>query len=304
MDSIVEHIVGHLDLNLSAPLFVAIQGPQGSGKSYLSAQLKHILSQSPHSLNVALLSIDDLYLPHDGLLRLATQEPLNPLWAGRGQPGTHDTKIGVEIMKKLKSRAVDVELPSFDKSLFNGEGDRLPSGIIIDKPVDVVILEGWCVGFYPISTEELSARWNGVWREEAMKLHLPDLVSKFDLERVNESLRSYTELWSFFDLFIQIKPMPQLPYPSQYSIIYKWRTQQEHNMKAANGGRGMPDASVKAYVDGFLTIATSGQLKNRYIPGYVFFGDIPPSTATPAWLGKSLKLLIDDERRQLEVKTF
>ncbi|KAH0588787.1 hypothetical protein J132_05891 [Termitomyces sp. J132] len=291
MDSVVAHIVGHIDPNPTAPLFVAIQGPQGSGKSYLSAQLKQRLSQPPHSLNVALFSIDDLYLPHDGLVHLATQEPPNPLWAGRGQPGTHDVKLGVEIIRKLRSRCKSVELPCFDKSLFDGEGDRLPSGAVIDSPVNVVILEGWCVGFYPISPEELSVRWNGIWREEIAKLNLPDFLTKFDLERVNESLKDYTELWSHFDIFIQIKPVPVQSYPSQYSIVYKWRLQQEHNMKADNGGRGMSDEAVKAFVD-------------RYIPGYVFFGDIPPFPTRPTWLGKSLKLLIDDERRQLGVETM
>ncbi|KAG6878181.1 hypothetical protein C0993_010942 [Termitomyces sp. T159_Od127] len=248
MDSVVAHIVGHIDPNPTAPLFVAIQGPQGSGKSYLSAQLKQRLSQPPYSLIVAVFSIDDLYLPHDQLVHLATQEPPNSLWAGRGQPGTHDVKLGIEIIQKLRARCKSVELPCFDKSLFNGEGDRLATGTIIDSFVDIVILEGWCVGFHPISSEELSARWNGIWREEMARLNLPDLTTKSDLERVNESLKDYIELWSYFDIFIQIKPMPLQPYPSQYSIIYKWRLQQEHNMKAINGGRGMSDEAVKACV--------------------------------------------------------
>ncbi|KAG6841370.1 hypothetical protein C0991_011710 [Blastosporella zonata] len=290
MESVIAHIVGQIDPNPSAPLFVAIQGPQGSGKSYLSAQLKQRLSQSPYALNVALLSIDDLYLPHDGLVHLANQLPPNPLWAGRGQPGTHDVKLGLEILRKLRTRSEKVELPCFDKSLFNGEGDRLSAGIVVDPPVDVIILEGWCVGFYPISSQELEARWNGVWREETARLNLPDL-NKLDLERVNETLSNYVELWSSFDTFIQIKPTPLLKYPSEYSIIYKWRLQQEHNMKATNGGRGMSDEAVKGFVD-------------RYIPGYVFFGDIPPSFSAPRWAGRGLKLLIDDERQQLGVETF
>ena len=33
-----------------------------------------------------------------------------------------------------------------------------------------------------------------------------------------------------------------------YVHIYKWRLQQEHNMKAKNGGKGMTDAQVEAYV--------------------------------------------------------
>ncbi|KAG6813517.1 hypothetical protein H0H92_010222 [Tricholoma furcatifolium] len=290
MDSVVAHIVQHIDPNPSAPLFVAIQGPQGSGKSYLSSQIKQCLSQPPHSLNVALLSIDDLYLPHDGLVRLASLNPPNPLWAGRGQPGTHDVKLGIEIMQRLRSKSESVELPCFDKSLFNGEGDRLPSGILVDPPVDVVILEGWCVGFFPISLKELSMRWDGIWREESARLALPDFATKHDIERVNETLKDYVELWSFFDILIQIKPAPAISHPSPYSIVYRWRLQQEHNMKIANGGQGMSDEAVKAFVD-------------RYIPGYVFFGDTSPSI-TPTWSGKGLKLLIDGQRKPLGVETF
>ncbi|KAG5652851.1 hypothetical protein H0H81_003414 [Sphagnurus paluster] len=245
MDYVIDHIVGRLDPNPSAPLFVAIQGPQGSGKSYLSGQLKQRLSEPPYSLNVALLSIDDLYLPHDALLALASQEPCNALWAGRGQPGTHDVKFGVEILHALKSQSEAVELPCFDKSLFHGEGDRLPSGVTIHPRVDIVILEGWCVGFFPISQEELDGRWDGVWREESAKLELPEFVSKSDLERVNEALKHYVEMWSFFDTFVQIKPAPVQTYPSIYSVVYRWRLEQEHYMKSMNGGKGMSDEAVK-----------------------------------------------------------
>lgn len=37
---------------------------------------------------------------------------------------------------------------------------------------------------------------------------------------------------------------------------------------------------------------------DRYIPGYVFFGDVQ------RWQGKGLRLFLDEERRQLGVETF
>ena len=46
------------------------------------------------------------------------------------------------------------------------------------------------------------------------------------------------------DLDTQVKPAETHP----YIHIYKWRLQQEHNMKATNGGRGMTDSQVEAYV--------------------------------------------------------
>ncbi|KAF8229026.1 P-loop containing nucleoside triphosphate hydrolase protein [Tricholoma matsutake] len=246
MHDVVAHVLQRV-AQQPRPLFVAIQGPQGSGKSYISAQLKSILSSH---LNVAVLSIDDLYLPHHRLVALAAEHPDNPLWNGRGQPGTHDVIYGEQLLSKLKSQSGRIELPRFDKSLFNGEGDRLPMDLddatFVQTPVDVVILEGWCVGFNSISVEELHHKWVGVWQEERAKLGLSDAVKEIDINLVNETLKEYEQrLWPFFDVFIQLSPKTVETYPSQYSIIYRWRLEQEHSMKASNGGRGMSDEAVK-----------------------------------------------------------
>jgi D-glycerate 3-kinase len=205
---IVSHILQRVSCH-SSPLFVAIQGPQGSGKTYLSAQLKSHLTAPPHSLNVAVLSIDDLYLPHHRLAAQAAENPENPLLNGRGQPGTHDVRYGQHLLTKLKSQSDVVELPRFDKSLFNGEGDRLPMDLqdatLVHTPVDVVILEGWCVGFNSISVDDLHHKWVGVWQEESAKLGLSDSVKEIDISSINEKLKEYEQyLWPFFDVFIQV----------------------------------------------------------------------------------------------------
>ncbi|KAJ7072642.1 P-loop containing nucleoside triphosphate hydrolase protein, partial [Mycena amicta] len=281
----VRHILN--DSSTQRPLFIALQGPQGSGKSYLSALLAEQLRLS--SLNVAVLSLDDLYLSHEGLVALATAHPHNPLWRGRGQPGTHDVALGLDVLTALRD-GQEVELPRFDKSLFNGEGDRVPSGspdaVIARPPVDVVLLEGWCVGFYPISTEELHARWDGAWSEERDRLRLGDAVRKEDIVAANERLKSYIPIWDMFDVFIQLQPAAPLDGQSRFSVVYKWRLQQEHHMKAGNGGRGMDDAAVKAFVD-------------RYIPGYVFFGDGPTlgfAGREPRWKGRLQVCTLDENR--------
>jgi pantothenate kinase-related protein Tda10 len=46
----------------------------------------------------------------------------------------------------------------------------------------------------------------------------------------------------------QIKPPSPQGNSSPYSIIYKWRLEQEHYMKAHNGGMGMTDEEVVSYV--------------------------------------------------------
>lgn len=210
LELISQHILDHL--SEKRPLFVALQGPQGSGKSYLSARLQTHLQSTPCSLRVAAFSIDDLYLPHEDLISLAASFPNNMLWKGRGQPGTHDIELGVEILSALKTARSRAELPRFDKSLFGGEGDRLPmdgSGTVVEQPpaVDVVVFEGWCVGFHPISEVELLSRWNGIWRQEKEKLSLEEnqMGRLEDVKAINEKLKDYLKLWSFFDVFIQVR---------------------------------------------------------------------------------------------------
>ncbi|KAF9565602.1 P-loop containing nucleoside triphosphate hydrolase protein [Agrocybe pediades] len=297
VELIARYILDHL--GEQRPLFVALQGPQGSGKSYVSAHLQAHLQSAPHALRVAVLSIDDIYLPHETLISLAAADPHNPLWQGRGQPGTHDVKLGTDVLSALKSGNSSIELPRFDKSLFAGRGDRLPmdgSGVIITQPprLDVVIFEGWCVGFQPITEDELAERWNGIWKSEREKLGLGEnqMGRKADIQAINDALRDYLRLWDFFDIFVQPVP-PSSPELSQYAVVYKWRLEQEHHMKALNGGRGMSDEAVKSFVD-------------RYIPGYVFFGNIACSRKQAAdiendssmkYSPKRLIVTLDEERR-------
>jgi D-glycerate 3-kinase len=204
------HILGQL--TEQRPLFVAVQGPQGSGKSYLSAKVQNHLRALPHSLHVVILSIDDLYLPHEALVSLAAAYPQNVLWKGRGQPGTHDVDLGVKTLSALKAGEHKVKLPQFDKSLFAGEGDRLPLDdvrlILVEQPppLDIVIVEGWCVGFYPISEDALLGRWNDVWKFEREKLGLgeEEMGTLEDVRMINHMLKDYIRFWSFFNVFLQV----------------------------------------------------------------------------------------------------
>lgn len=192
------------------PLFVAVQGPQGSGKTFLTSRLRDVLSAEPHSLAVVVLSIDDLYLRHDELVALAKAHPDNKLLHGRGQPGTHDVGLGVEILKALahinetNAGPRSVEIPSFDKSLFGGEGDRVERGMPVHGPVDVVVLEGWCVGFYPSTDEEISKRWQLPVTGLGDDFFERRGFRKEDVLEVNERLKEYVQWWTFFDTFIQV----------------------------------------------------------------------------------------------------
>lgn len=173
----------------------------------MTNQLKSVLSASPHNYNVAVLSIDDLYLPHSGLKEVAERYPDNALLSGRGQPGTHDIPLGTSILAALKeineAEGQEVQFPVFEKSLFNGEGDRVEGGPTVRAPLDIVILEGWCVGFCPVPTQTIDERY---------ETPIPDLEGLLDLksfkkdhiQQINDNLWAYVEWWSHFDCFIQV----------------------------------------------------------------------------------------------------
>ncbi|KAI0251138.1 P-loop containing nucleoside triphosphate hydrolase protein [Lactifluus subvellereus] len=262
---IVVHVPSsHPSRSRSSPLFVALQGPQGSGKTVVTECLRTLLTDNTNEqygpFNVATLSIDDLYLPHAQLKALASAHPENPLLQGRGHPGTHDIALGLSLLRSLKeinrSPTNNLRIPRFDKSLVDGEGDRLPESewTLIHGPIDIVLLEGWCVGFHPQSLQYIEQRIN----EAPSGLDGMFDCSAYSLEHildVNQRLAEYVKWWDLFDICAQISP----PGLSPYMPIYKWRLQQEHEMKAKNNGQGMTDEQVKLFVD-------------RYIPGYHFFG--------------------------------
>jgi D-glycerate 3-kinase len=216
---IYRHIVAHVPvphpscLHSSSPLFVALQGPQGSGKTVVTEHIRSLLTRGTDeehgAFKVATLSIDDLYLPHAQLKALASAHPENPLLQGRGHPGTHDTALGLSLLRSLKdinrSPTDHLRIPRFDKSLFNGEGDRLPESewTSIHGPLDIVLLEGWCVGFYAQSRQYLEQRMNEVpFGLDGMFDH-----SVYTLEHiidVNQRLAEYSKWWDLFDICAQV----------------------------------------------------------------------------------------------------
>ncbi len=215
------------------PLVVGVCGAQGSGKSTLSRHLcERIESRGGR---VALLSIDDLYLSHKARAQLAADVHL--LFATRGVPGTHDVALGASVVDGLRAGKT-IHLPRFDKSTDDPKPES--DWPVVDKPVDVVLFEGWCVGARPQDDDALVAPVNDLEREE-------DRDARWR-RAVNAALGG-----PYRDLFARLDRLVFLAAP-EFSVVRDWRTQQEHGLKhrlKREGRRGshvMSDAEVARFV--------------------------------------------------------
>lgn len=160
------------------------------------------------------LSIDDLYLPHDQQEALAKAHSENSLVQHRGVPSTHDIKAGVELFNAITNRQPNIKVPSYDKSQYNGAGDRRPESEweIVNatgqRPVEVVIFEGWCVGFRPLTRAEVESKWKAAkakaetpasdYKGRLGKLKLDDVLF------INDKLRDYDALTEKFGAFVHM----------------------------------------------------------------------------------------------------
>ena len=183
------------------------------------------------------LSIDDLYLTHEAQKAVSEQFQDNPLLQGRGNAGTHDVPLGVRTLRQLVhwEDGVPVKVPRYNKSAFGGQGDRHPEEswpVVRDAP-DVVLLEGWCLGFRPVD---------------------PRTVADPHLRVVNSGLEEHFRSWcSVLDAFIVI----QIADPRW---VYTWRLQAEHQM-IAQGNAGMSDEAVARFCDRYMPSYA------QYLPG-------------------------------------
>ena len=167
-----------------------------------------------HGFPTLVFSIDDLYLPHSKQEALAKSHPDNPLVQHRGQPSTHDVQLGQELFKSLANRVTNIKVPSYDKSAFNGAGDQRPvsewetvnaEGA---SPVEVIVFEGWCVGFRALSDLEVEKKWKEAKDEfdrkgDEYKGQLGKQILESTLF-VNNSLRDYDILTDRFGAFVHM----------------------------------------------------------------------------------------------------
>ena len=214
LDDALKWFAPHLDAcmthtNSASPRFIGINGCQGSGKSTLAAFAKLYL-EFTYAIRVLVISIDDFYLSKTD--RDTLSHALHPLLATRGVPGTHDLHHGLNVFSALK-QGQPVVIPRFDKA----QDDVHPQSYwtVVDRPVDIVLFEGWCVGVSAQAPEALSAPVNALEKDED-----PQGIWR---HYVNDTLGSYAEWFAYLDALWLLKA-------PDFSCVLQWRSEQEDKL--------------------------------------------------------------------------
>ena len=197
--------------------------------------------------------------------------------------GTHDMHLAKEFFTALK-KGTPVKIPQYDKSAHSGQGDRVPSSQWeeVNQPgqpkVQVIIFEGWSVGFRALASEEVKRKQAASRAQASATLWKHRLE---DLLFVNEKLREYDVMTDMFDAFIHIDALETV-------YVYDWRLEQEASLRREKGA-GMTDEQVIKFVDG-------------YYPAYELFTDALRTGVFKGLdsKGKQLRLIVGRDRKVKE----
>lgn len=192
------------------PLIIGMQGIQGCGKSFTCRKLKNDFEEK--GIRTIVLSLDDFYYDRD---HMGDQI--------RGRPGTHDIEFLCKVIDKLKKQET-CRIPIYDKYAKNGEGDRKGYKLIeIDSSyVQIILIEGWCIGFSSHST--INEPWISL----------------------NEHVKKYENL-----LTTRLNAIVVLVANADKS--FEWRLQAEKNAKI-EGHSGMNDEEIITFVSHYIPV--------------------------------------------------
>ena len=210
---------------------IGLTGGQGSGKSTISNILKIILKES-YNLETVIISIDDFYKTLKE--REIMSKNTSPLFLTRGVPGTHDTKMLSNCIKKLKKlKFKETIIPKFDKAI-DDRATKKKWLKVVKKP-NIVIFEGWCVGAMPQKNKDLLIPINELEKQKDKK--------KIWRTKVNRELKKdYKKIFKLINKIIFLKV------PS-YKYVYKWRLLQEKKLRiSTKGKKTMSDIQVKNFI--------------------------------------------------------
>ncbi|MBE9567946.1 MAG: hypothetical protein IMF14_04570 [Proteobacteria bacterium] len=227
----------------SRPLLVSINGAQGTGKSTMTMFLKYIL-EAELAASVAVLSLDDFYSVREKRLMLAKE--VHPLLVTRGVPGTHDIDLLEQVLDQLLEQR-SCRSPVFDKAM--DERCHESMWTVYEKPVGVILFEGWCNNspaqqahelLKPVNELEQEEDKDGTWRRY-----------------VNEQLQCYHQrVFDRSDMCIMLKA-------PDFDCVYRWRSLQEKKLKTRVSGEAsdekkqqhiMSDVEMKRFIQHFERI--------------------------------------------------
>jgi D-glycerate 3-kinase len=213
---------------------LAINGGQGTGKTTKAGFLKVILEAL--GFKVVTFSTDDFYKTHEELQKLKRR---NPVYRSRGPPGTHDIKKLKEVTEALKNRRA-TKIPKYDKSAFNGEGDREPEEKwdVVPAGTDIFIVEGAQAGLRPIlDKEDLYKPTRDKTLNKTELKHDPTGLYR---ETFNEAAKEYVPISDLFDNLVLLDV--------SLRAIRKGRMEQEAKM-IREKKKGMDPGALKEFID-------------------------------------------------------
>lgn len=196
--------------------------------------------------------------------------------------GTHDIPLLKSVFSSLLRHEATL-LPQYDKALFSGQGDRLPpsswtpiNSSSNSPPLQVIILEGWCVGFRPIAPSAITAKHASPSRT----LHQHRLEH---LLAINEKLKEYDQVTDMFGAFLHIDS-------ETIEYVYDWRQEQEEHLRLARGdpNAGMTKEQVVKFVD-------------AYYPAYELYSEGLRSGLLPGRPGAQLRMIVGRDRKVKQV---
>ncbi|WP_293226759.1 HAD-IIB family hydrolase [Moritella sp.] len=246
--------------NKQTPVLLGINGCQGSGKSTLADYLATYLT-SEYKMNVAVLSLDDFYYSHQQRKNLSEHE--HHLLQTRGVPGTHNLSLAHDTLDKLQSannKSAPVALPRFNKTTDNPYPES--EWPVIHGAIDVIILEGWCLGvqaqtdealFEPVNNLEATKDKYGVWRRYVN----------------NQIKHHYAALYERLDMLVMLKA------PS-FDTVYQWRLAQELKLKqqaltlCTPLDRVMTESEIKLFTAYFQRLTEHGLTTLPTLCNWVF----------------------------------
>jgi D-glycerate 3-kinase len=191
--------------------------------------------------------------------------------------GTHDLVLLRSFFRDIVC-GTPTKIPSYDKSAFNGQGDRAPTAqwqeINTVQKVQVLIFEGWSVGFRALEPEEVARKREAAEGTRTLRLHALE-----HLLLVNSRLREYDVVTDLFDAFIHLDAEDTL-------FVYDWRIEQETKLRKEKG-TGMTDEQVVKFVD-------------AYYPAYELFSDKLKQGLFSDKPGHHLRLIVGKDRKVRE----